>query len=105
MQFELHITCTKDIEKLSIDFADGTTVVKEKPPEPTKPKEPKPKREKLTEKILDEPEKSSAPVRRDTMLDVDAEFGGISQDVVQKPEIVQKDRPIKVADELQNFDF
>ena len=29
--FELHITCTKDIDKLKIDFSDGTTVVSEKP--------------------------------------------------------------------------
>ena len=28
--FELHITCTKDIDKLKIDFSDGTTVVSEK---------------------------------------------------------------------------
>lgn len=30
--FELHITCTKDIDKLEIDFADGTSVIKSKPP-------------------------------------------------------------------------
>lgn len=28
MGFELHITCTKDITNLQIDFADGTTVCK-----------------------------------------------------------------------------
>ena len=28
--FELHITCTKDIDKLKIDFSDGTTVISEK---------------------------------------------------------------------------
>ncbi len=29
--FDLHITCTKDITFLKIDFADGTTVLGEKP--------------------------------------------------------------------------
>lgn len=44
--FELHITCSKDIDKLKIDFSDGTSVVTEKKPTKTdkklsKPKEPK----------------------------------------------------------------
>ena len=29
MQFELHIQCTKDLNKLNIEFTDGTTVVQE----------------------------------------------------------------------------
>ena len=40
--FELHITCSKDIDNLSINFSDGTSVVAEsKPKENKELKEPK----------------------------------------------------------------
>lgn len=34
--FDLHITCTKDITKIAIDFADGTCVCEERTEEPEK---------------------------------------------------------------------
>ena len=36
--FELHITCTKDIDDLTINFADGTSMVNQKKKQPNKPK-------------------------------------------------------------------
>ena len=45
--FELRITCSKDIDNLSINFSDGTSVVTESKPKETKEiKEPKVKENK-----------------------------------------------------------
>ena len=74
--FELHITCTKDIDKLKIDFSDGTSVVTEKPKEQKKPKEEPndfdnfeaytPKKEVV--KPLELPEITERPVKIDNIL-------------------------------------
>lgn len=77
--FELHITCSKDIDKLKIDFSDGTSVVTEKKPsKPSKPKEEKqssdfddfeaytPKKESI--KPIELPEIVDRPVKIDNIL-------------------------------------
>lgn len=87
--FELHITCTKDIEKLSIDFSDGSSVIQEKP------KQEKPKIEKS--------EKSE----KHSKDDVDwSKYNQrkVSQEVVQKPEIPDRTEA-KVDDILQGLEF
>lgn len=92
--FELHITCTKDIEKLSIDFSDGSSVIQEKPKQ-EKPKQEKPKIEKS--------EKSE----KHSKDDVDwSKYNQrkVSQEVVQKPEIPDRTEA-KVDDILQGLEF
>lgn len=78
--FELHITCSKDIDKLKIDFSDGTSVVTEKKHDkkPSKPREEKqssdfddfeaytPKKESI--KPIELPEIVDRPVKIDNIL-------------------------------------
>ena len=115
MGFELHISCSKDIDELHINFSDGTSSIvgpddKPKPPTPStpkpkKPKAEKPKAEKPTESEPVQQAERRPGSHRSEILDIDAEFGGVSQDVIRPPEIQMEERPVKVADELQNFDF
>jgi len=101
--FKLNIECSRDFDELHINFSDGSSSVitnngggttktstKKNTSKPTKPKtESKPK-----------------PKPKEEFLDLDAEFGDVSQDVVSLPDISQNsDRPVKVADELQNLDI
>jgi len=87
-KFALHIECSKDISKLNIDFTDGSTMVTEEP------------------KTKDNPSniKHSTTTHQE-FLDTDTEFGNVSQEVIQKPEIKQQERPVKIATELQNLDI
>lgn len=100
--FKLLIECTKDISEISINFTDGTSVVKSEPEsEPKldkKPKVPKPK----------EPNFSDA--RRELLELDDWDSSNISTSIVKpsqvsKPEIANHDRQVKVATELQNLDI
>lgn len=95
--FELHITCSKDIDTLAINFSDGTSVVTEsKPKETEKPKEAKEIKE---HREIKEPRK-----KLDTYLDTEDDYT-IQQEVLQKPIIQDVQRPAKVTDELQNLDL
>jgi hypothetical protein len=102
--FKLNIECTKDINELHITFADGTSVVTSNSSSavvsaPRVPREPKPQQEKV------KPERTERADRQEKFLDTDADFGSVSQEVVQLPEINRTDRPVKVASELQNLDI
>lgn len=94
--FKLLIECTKDIEKLHIDFSDGTSVIQEKSEKPEKPV--KERSEKINQEFIKQSKK-------ETYLDTDSDFGSISQDIVKKPVIDEYNRPVNVANELQNFNF
>jgi hypothetical protein len=92
--FELHITCTKDIEKLSIDFSDGTSVVQEK-----------------TEKLekLEKPEKSKKVSKekedfKEEDLSKYQSKRSVSQEIVEKPKIPERTET-KVDDILQELEF
>jgi len=91
--FELHITCSKDFDKLSIDFSDGTTIVQENKSKPVQNKTTQPKKEK------------PRITKQEKYLDTDAEFGDISQEIVKPPDINRENKQVKVADELQNMNF
>lgn len=100
--FKLNIECTKDINELHITFADGTCVVTSNgnsnvASSPRVPREPKPQKES--------PIKGERQERREEFLDLDADFGQVSQDVVKPPDIQRVDRPANVASELQNLDI
>lgn len=94
--FELHITCSKDIDKLSIDFSDGTSVISSKSDKP----------EKNISNIekTKEPKKSKERISLPVYLETETEFE-VNNEVIQKPVIADLDRPAKVTNEIQNADF
>lgn len=110
MAFELHITCSKDIERLSIDFSDGTSsVVSKNDNDYQKHKETKENREnKQYPKVKSKEEKES---RRplDTYLDTEDDVKQTNQSSSAQEKIVLPVIPdkqsFKVADELQNLDI
>ena len=87
--FELHITCTKDIEKLSIDFSDGTSVVQEKTEKPEKSKKVFKEKEDFKEEDLSKYQNSKKSV---------------SQEIIEKPKIPDRTET-KVDDILQELEF
>ena len=109
MPFELHISCSKDIDELHINFSDGTSSVvskndndyqnKKEKKELREPKEQvqtysktKPKEEKEFRRPLD------------TYLDTEEDVIQKKQDKIELPVIPDK-QSFKVADELQNLDI
>lgn len=103
MSFRLLIECTKDIDELHINFSDGTSTVVESPRDEKvqkTPKEPRPERSDQ-----DKTRVRSPGSHKGAILDTDVDFGSVSQEVVKPPEIQTSERPVKVAEELQNFDF
>ena len=81
--FELHITCTKDIDKLSIDFSDGTSMVQ------TKPEKPHAKREN----------------REKPETDWDSYKSETKREVIKPPELPDLNREPKIDEHLNNLDF
>lgn len=85
--FELHITCTKDIDKLSIDFSDGTSIVQE-----SKPKESK--------------NSAYKDINNDILFGDTNTYNRKSNKEVVKPlELPDIERPANVDDTLQNLEF
>lgn len=97
--FKLNIECTKDINELHINFADGSSVI-------TSHRDSNmastPRVSRADEPTQQAPQRSS---RKEATLDLDADFGGVSQEVVKPPDINVITRPVKVASELQNLDI
>ena len=89
--FELHITCTKYIEKLSIDFSDGTSVVQEKTEKLEKPE--KSKKVSKEKEDFKEEDLSKYQSKR-----------SVSQEIVEKPKIPERTET-KVDDILQELEF
>ena len=89
MSFEFSIKCSKDIKSLHIDFSDGTSSVVEKKP-------------KVSKKVE---EKSFVENKQDDFLDTDTDFSNTHNEIIKPPEIVRENKSVKVAEELQNFDF
>lgn len=92
--FELHITCTKDIEKLSIDFSDGTSVVQEKTEKLEKPEKPE-KSKKVSKEKEDFKEEDLSKYQSKR---------SVSQEIVEKPKIPERTET-KVDDILQELEF
>ena len=89
--FELHITCTKDIEKLSIDFSDGTSVIQEKTEKPEKPEKSK----KVSKEKEDFKEEDLSKYQSKK---------SVSQEIIEKPKIPDRTET-KVDDILQELEF
>lgn len=88
--FKLLIECTKDIDTLQINFSDGTSVV-------TSKDDNQEKSHKSTKSIKNNETKKD-------YLNTDEDFS-VKQEIIQKPDIPDINRPPKVSDELQNLDF
>jgi len=96
MNFELHITCTKDIDEIHINFSDGTSVIKSKEEKNNAVCD----NSNLTSTISDQKNNS-----RETFLDTEADFDTSSKEVVKPPVIERSERPVNVAAELQDLDL
>lgn len=101
--FELHITCSKDISKLKIDFTDGSCICTEDPKDSKDPKEQKEsKKSKKTKEIKEtqniEDSEDSVPdwIIPDRPKKVEGQ---------KPPEIPDLDRPPKIDEVLNNLDF
>lgn len=96
--FELHITCTKDIDKLSIDFSDGTSIIQESKPKQGKQNNQHKESKKCTEEHVD----------KDILLD-DLELYNNKcknkKEVIKPLELPDVERPVNVDDTLQNLEF
>ena len=101
--FELHITCSKDISKLKIDFTDGSCICTEDSKDSIEPKEQKEsKKSKKTKEIKEtqniEDSEDSVPdwIIPDRPKKVEGQ---------KPPEIPDLDRPPKIDEVLNNLDF
>lgn len=97
--FKLNIECSKDFEELHIKFKDGTSI--STGPETDSTEEP-PGTKNPSKKSSSGPKKRK---RLEEYLDTDAEFGGVSDEVVHPPKIEDRERSPNVAEELQNLDI
>ena len=111
--FELHISCSKDIDELHINFSDGTSsVVSKNDNENQNVKEKKEVREnRETRNVQTYPKtkpKEDKESRRplDTYLDTEDDSRDVQkkQEKIELPVIPDK-QSFKVADELQNLDI
>lgn len=103
--FELHITCTKNIDKLSIDFSDGTSIVQESSPKELKEKDIKPHKSKINK---DEEEREGREgVNKDILLDDFELYNNRNKkkEVIKPLELPDIDRPVNVDNTLQNLEF
>jgi len=98
MSFRLLIECSKDLDSLKINFSDGTSVVQTVKEESTE-------QSILHSRIENEERPKTQPMTGGGFLDTDADFGTISSDVIEKPDVTQPNREISVASELQNLDI
>lgn len=85
--FKLLIECSKDIDEIHINFSDNTSFVK-------------------TKDYKEHKESKVVKQRNEQFLDT-AEYSNnkIQNTIVEKPVIEEMERPVKVADELQNLDI
>lgn len=88
--FELHITCTKDIDKIQIDFSDGSTCMTE-----TK-KESKSKKDESHGNARD-------TNSRDAITHKEAE--NVAEVIVEKPKVPDEPKEPSVEDYLQGLEF
>ena len=111
--FELHITCSKDISKLKIDFTDGSCICSEEPKSSSDIEPKEPKRSNKTKE-------SKEPKKVRETQSTDSEDSGDSRQSVpdwiipdrpkkvegqKPPEIPDLDRPPKIDEVLNNLDF
>lgn len=108
--FELHITCTKDISKINIDFTDGTSTVcgaegiskTENPENPKNPKSSKGLSKEFRE--TREPKEPREPKKVD-IPDWESYNAKPTFESIKPPEIPEVQRQPKIDDVLNNFEI
>lgn len=98
--FELHITCSKDISKLKIDFTDGSCICTEDPKDSIEPKETRKSKKTKEIKETQNTEESEDSVPDWIIHDKPKKVEG-----QKPPEIPDLDRPPKIDEVLNNLDF
>jgi len=106
--FTLNIECSKEFDELHITFSDGTVVKtndksKKHPRRKTNDDQTKIKSNKT--EVHDKNDTDSNIHQSGGFLDTDADFSSVQKDVVKPPVIEDRERPVKVASELQNLDI
>ncbi len=107
--FELHITCSKDISKLKIDFTDGSCICTEDSKDSKEPKdsfEPKEQKEsKKSKKTKEIKETQNIEDSEDSVPDWIIPDRPKKVEGQKPPEIPDLDRPPKIDEVLNNLDF
>lgn len=107
--FELHITCSKDISKLKIDFTDGSCICTEEPKDSKEPKdsfEPKEQKEsKKSKKTKEIKETQNIEDSENSVPDWIIPDRPKKVEGQKPPEIPDLDRPPKIDEVLNNLDF
>ena len=107
--FELHITCSKDISKLKIDFTDGSCICTEDSKDPKDSFEPKEQKEskksKKTKEIKETQNIEDSGNSEDSVPDWIIPDRPKKVEGQKPPEIPDLDRPPKIDEVLNNLDF
>lgn len=104
--FELHITCSKDISKLKIDFTDGSCICTEDSKDSFEPKEHKEsKKSKKTKEIKETQNIEDSEDSGDSVPDWIIPDRPKKVEGQKPPEIPDLDRPPKIDEVLNNLDF
>lgn len=104
--FELHITCSKDISKLKIDFTDGSCICTEDPKGTKDSFEPKEQKEsKKSKKTKEIKETQNIEDSGDSVPDWIIPDRPKKVEGQKPPEIPDLDRPPKIDEVLNNLDF
>lgn len=107
MSFRLVIECSKDIDKLSIDFSDGSSVVTHSDGtsiDSTNESKNNSEKETKDDNVQNTSKRTHKSNRREEQfLDTDEEFGDVQEEVVEKPQIEERKGDVKVAPEIQNL--
>lgn len=100
--FKLNIECSKNIDELHINFSDGSSSVvnSDKPAKKIKKSSPTVHETNEVGKV------TNKPAHKDNnFLDLDADYGNVSQKIVELPDVTKGERKTNVASELQNLDI
>lgn len=107
--FELHITCSKDISKLKIDFTDGSCICTEDSKDTKDSFEPKEQKEskksKKTKEIKETQNIEDSEDSEDSVPDWIIPDRPKKVEGQKPPEIPDLDRPPKIDEVLNNLDF
>ena len=104
--FELHITCSKDISKLKIDFTDGSCICTEDSKDTKDSFEPKEQKEsKKSKKTKEIKETQNTEDSENSVPDWIIPDKPKKVEGQKPPEIPDLDRPPKIDEVLNNLDF
>lgn len=107
--FELHITCSKDISKLKIDFTDGSCICTEDSKDTKDSFEPKEQKEskksKKTKEIKETQNIENSEDSENSVPDWIIPDRPKKVEGQKPPEIPDLDRPPKIDEVLNNLDF